>query len=165
MADFGVAETIAIIGAVAAAGTAAGTGIADAKASSDAADDKRNAAAISEAQLKEQAQVERTKRIMEAERVKGRLRVLAAASGFGSKDGSYENLLTNADLEEGLNLKLLDTNLQNQLNRVRSGAAADLNALRNAGNGAIIGSTAGAFSSGLSGYSSGLQIGRSIQGS
>jgi hypothetical protein len=107
------AITAAVTGATAVAGAVEQNQQADKR--DDAA---RNAADTQTAQLRKQAELEATKRVREARAIRGA--ILARDSVAGG------TLLDQVDADLGLNLGILDQNLDNALARVASGLDADL---------------------------------------
>jgi len=146
---------IAIAGAVAASGAAA----QQAKAASDAGDNAKNAAIAQKRQLAEAAKLEKSKAIIQKERVQGRLRVLAAAAGLDTDSGSFETALNQADYENSVNLGIIDQNTRNQYARVQSGYAADMAEVSNRQTAAV----ANLLPAYLGSVNTGLSIGQAIK--
>ena len=120
------AAALAIASAVSAAAAGTAGAAISAKNASDAKDDARNAAKVQAKQLNDQKMAEQARNRMEAEKVKGRLRVLAAASGFSVDGGSYGDLIEQANYETGLNSGVINQNYRNNINRLNSGLSAQL---------------------------------------
>lgn len=79
-------------------------------------------------QLASQAVLERTKRALDLDRARGRLRVLAADAGQ-SLDGSFGLLMDQAVLDSQLNQRIADANYASQGARLQSGLEAQFAAL------------------------------------
>ena len=108
-------------------------------------------------QLQASAAVERQKRIDDAQRLEGRLRVAAGESGIGF-GGTYMALARQGEIDLGTNLAILNANLHNQIANVRSGGQADLTVLQSQIHSVALDS----FSGFLSGAESGLAIGTNL---
>lgn len=122
----GVEAGLAIAAGVASAAATTGGAIYTAKQASDRKDDAKNAAAVQQKQLNEQQAVEQARLRAESEKVKGRLRVMAAASGFAVDGGSYGDLIDQTGYDYGLNSAILNQNYRNTSNRLQSGLQAQL---------------------------------------
>lgn len=106
----------------------------------------RRAAGVELEQLSDSASLERRKRANESQLIRSRLRVLQAESGLGF-EGSFSDLERQTDIDEQVNLAIIDRNLYNARRRTVSQLAASYqNPLL------------AAFSGGLGGYATGLQI-------
>lgn len=153
-----VAEGLAIAAAVASAASATGGAVYSAKRASDQKDDARNAAIVQQKQLKDQQAVEQARLRAESEKVKGRLRVMAAAAGFGAEGGTYEDLINQTDYDYGLNSGIINQNYANTRNRLNSGLTAQLGDYSAQGTGALAGILPGLIGS----LNTGLSINNSL---
>ncbi len=159
MADFGIGETIALVSSLTAAAAGTATATYGAVKANDAAKKASEAAkAKAQAQVRQiadAAQLERKKRELDAERVRGRLAVLGAESGVAGGYNSLEQQV-NTDLND--NLSIIAKNVELQTGRVAAGYNADLTTFNNQRVNPVIASATGA----LSGLSTGLSIGSAI---
>ncbi len=115
---------------------------------------QRKAVGIQNAQLSDQAALERLKSHNQANLIRSRLRVAAGESGIGF-GGTYEALVRQADYDEGLNAEIINRNLMNGIKASNSQLQVgqpQLNPLL------------AAFMGGLQGGQSGLSIGNSVSG-
>lgn len=113
------------------------------------------AGAVQARQVSDAAAVESLKRANEAERIKGRLRVAAAAAGLGVEGGSYGDLIQQDNYDAALNQTILETNRRNEVARVQSGVAANLAGLQSHIQNLILSSVGG----GVQGAQAGIAIG------
>jgi len=118
----------------------------------------RLAGSIQTRQVNDSASLERTKRQNEAERIRGRLRVAAAAAGLGIDGGSYGDLLNQANYDAALNQTILERNRQNEVARIQSGTASNLAQLAGHLQNLVLASVTG----GMQGFSTGMQIGSAV---
>lgn len=114
----------------------------------------KRAAELQRQQVSQAAAIERQKHIDEAQRVTGRIRVAAASADVGL--ASFEGLETQAMIDAGKNIRIIDTNQANAIRRIESGYQADFDRL----NANISNSILQAFMGGMQGYATGLQIGQ-----
>lgn len=149
----GVETGLAIAAGVASAAAATGGAVMSAQASGKAKDSAKHAANVQSQQLKEQQAVEQARLRAESEKVKGRLRVMAAASGFATDGGTYGDLIDQQSFDYGLNSAILDQNYRNTQARLQSGLAAqldDYSAKQTAAYGAILPGLISSLNTGLS---------------
>lgn len=114
------------------------------------------ATAVNLDQLGDQADLERRKQAITASQIRGRLRVLAADSGFATSTPgtSFADLERSAILDDEINRAIIDRNFYNQQQREISQLDVALYQLR-AGS---MNPATSAISGGLSGYATGLQL-------
>lgn len=164
MPDFGIAESIALASVVTAVGAAGTSAYAANQASrrqnrvaKAVQESTARAAEIQSRQLKAAAALEKQKQVAAAERVRGRIRVAAAAAGFEDV-GSYEAFLRQSQYDTALNTTVIDQNLGNTLARVVSGRDAGLAEI----GGRFTSPVLAAFNGGVDGARSGLAIASAI---
>lgn len=104
------------------------------------------------------ADLEMRQRRNEADRIRGLISVSAAERGVGM-GGSVEALQRQADYDQALNEAVIDTNLYYQTKGIEQGYKATTNRLRSQGAMPVVQALLG----GLSGFSTGLQIGNGLQ--
>lgn len=152
-----VTPTLAIgatLAAVSAAGTAAAA-MQRNQAISAAMQSQVKAAKTQQEQLAEAASVERMKTMRTSQQLQGRVRVAAAQAGATS-EGSFEAFDRQAAFDAGLNKAIIDRNLFNQQQAVRSGAQANLASLSGSTQNPFL----AAFGGGVQGMQTGLAIGQ-----
>lgn len=115
------------------------------------------AAGIQQEQLVEQAAVERRRIQNQTQQIEGRLRVAAGESGVGL-GGSMEALGRQAQIDQATNLAILDSNLDNQQQRVQSGLEANLASLSAQTQNPLLAGLVG----GINGLQTGLSIGNAF---
>jgi Ni/Co efflux regulator RcnB len=144
-----------VIAAVAAAAAAKAASDKN-KAIKSAKDEQRKVAAVQEKQVTAQADDERRKLLLRQERVRGATAVAAGATGVDL--GDFSTLIHQSEVDAGLNLDTLDTNLGNSMESIRTSLDASLGSLnaqkQNIGLAALTG--------GIGGFSTGLSIGNSM---
>lgn len=118
----------------------------------------RDAAAVQQKQITEQAAIEQAKNRNRAAQVRGRLRVLAAGAGTGM-GGSTLALLRQADYDEAINEQIIETNARHQNERLRSGLDANLLSLESRVQNVLLSTLSG----GLGGFNTGLSINGAIE--
>jgi len=126
------------------------------RAAGRAASSARLAAQIQSRQVAEAAQLERLKAFREAELVRGRVRVAAAAAGIAPDIGVFNTLLQQEAFDYAINQSIIERNAQNQIASVLSGGAANIAQIRS--------QMQNPFLSGLSGAIQGAQTGLAIGG-
>lgn len=112
-------------------------------------DAAKKAADVQTKQLRDQAQLEASKRSREARLIRGA--ILARDSVAG------DALLNQVDADLGLNLDILGKNLNNSLGRVTSGLDADLASIQ------TVNPLLSSFTGGLQGFGAGVGIGSAFQ--
>lgn len=118
----------------------------------------RRAAGVSEQQVNEAAELEKLKRRRDAERIAGRIRVAAAASGFDTGSGDFITAADQNELDLITDQSIIERNASNQIARIRSGLDADLTQIRSR----MVDPLVAAFGGGLQGGMTGLQIGGAV---
>ena len=98
------------------------------KATSDAMQIAAKNATQQQKAVVAQAQLEKEKRLREAQTIRGKLRVATAESGIGF-GGTVDALNRQLDYDVSKSLGVLEQNKQNQLQSIRSGGQADLASL------------------------------------
>lgn len=122
------ADPFTIALAVASAAAAGGGALANNSAVKRSERAAVKSAQVERNQLASQAVLERTKRALDLDRARGRLRVLAADAGQ-SLDGSFGLLMDQAVLDYQLNQRIADANYASQGARLQSGLEAQFAAL------------------------------------
>lgn len=156
----GEALAAALIIGAASAGATAYTARQQNKAAKRAMLSAQQAAALTGKQVSKSAALEQQKNRIRSQQVIGRLRVAAAESGL-AEDGSFLDLIEQADIDTAINTAVIEENRKNQLLRVQSGLEADFAQLSSR----IVSPILAGFQGGLSGAQSGLAIGGAIGGS
>ena len=126
------------------------------KAANKAIESQNKAASTQTRQINTAAALEAEKRRAEAAKIRALLRVNAADNG--GEGGSFDALINQANQDEALNMSILEANRKNQLAAVLSGAEANLIALSSKLTTPILDSGL----AGISGFSTGLQIGGAV---
>lgn len=116
------------------------------------------AAKVQQKQLSDQVDLERRKLRIEADRVRGALRVQGAESGFETGSGSYAALEHQADVDEALNRRILDINYANEQAAAASNLTLNLDRIMQQGQNLLLAGLTG----GIQGAQTGLQIGRGL---
>jgi len=88
-------------------------------------------------QLNRQADIERMKRVNEADQIRGRLRVAAGAAGVGM-GGSFGALERQSEFDESANLAILEGNREIALRSIESQYSSGITSLRSGFNAAMI---------------------------
>lgn len=139
-------------------GAQAGLGILGANDRNDALgramESQAAAAATQQSQNVQQAALERLKRTRLAHQIEGQIRVATGAAGTG--EFGAETLGRQNTADAALDLSLIDTNLANANNAVRSGFLANVDSLE--------GQTVNPLLAGFMGALQGLQTGLSLGG-
>ena len=149
---------------IAAATTALGVGTSAAGAASQNKAISRSGDSLNRAELQRRQQnvnaadTERTKRLREARQVEGRIRAAAGATGRGV-DGNFAALLRANQFETQTDLNIVDRNLSNTLLNDRTSFEAQRLQLESQQQSPLL----EAFTGGLIGLNTGLQIGGAIQ--
>lgn len=147
-----------LIIAGAAGGMSAFTSFSEAKSregyASAAASAQRKAVGVQNAQLSDQAALERLKAHNHANRIRSTVRVAAGESGIGFS-GTYEALMRQADYDEGLNAEIINRNLMNGIKASNSQLQPSQ---------PVMNPLVSAFAGFLGGAQSGMQIGSGLGG-
>lgn len=114
----------------------------------------QQAAKVQAVQVNKQAKVESLKATVETEKVRGRIRVAAAAAGIPIEGSSYESLLNQSDYNDAFNQSIIEENRKANVARVVSGGQANMAELSSRFQNVLI----AGFQGGLSGLSAGLAI-------
>jgi hypothetical protein len=165
MATFGAIEIPMMIGAaVTLAATAASTTMSVMAASQQnqaiAASMKaqQEATRAQQQQLADQVGMEKEKVRRQTGQIIGRMRVAGGESGLGF-GGSMQALQQQANMDMGMNLQAMDQNYWNQIGAVQSGHRANMAQMQ----GQVQNPLIAGFTGGLTGMSTGLQIGGGIE--
>lgn len=118
----------------------------------------QQAAKVQAVQVNKQAKVESLKATVETEKVRGRIRVAAAAAGIPIEGSSYESLLNQSDYNDAFNQSIIEENRKANVARVVSGGQANMAELSSRFQNVLI----AGFQGGLSGLSAGLAIQNAI---
>ncbi len=153
------AETLLIAGAVASASAAAASAYSQNQAVKRSITSARRAAAVQTNQVNRQALVEAKKKMAEAERTRGRVRVAAAAAGTVVDGSSYETVLNQVELNSAVEQSIIEQNRRDAVARITSGGNAQLADLQSRMQNVGI----SAFNGGLAGLTAGLQINSGLQ--
>jgi len=105
-----------------------------------------------------QTEIEKAKRINEANLIRSRLRVAAGESGLGY-GGTYNAMMRQADYDAGMNVRLLDENLANSFLAIGLGGQAQKASLVPMQASPLLSGITG----GLQGFATGLAIGGAFQ--
>lgn len=115
---------------------------------------QRKAVGVQNAQLSDQAALERLKSHNQANLIRSKLRVAAGESGIGT-GGTYEAMMRQADYDEGINAEIIGRNLMNSI-------AASNSRLQPSQ--PLMNPLLAGFMGFMGGAGSGLQIGSSVGG-
>jgi hypothetical protein len=116
------------------------------------------ATAATQQQVVDQGAIEKRKRIMEAQRIRGVIRASRGEAGIGTSGGTFGALIRQADIDAATNLGILNRNLMNNLASVRAGYHANIASLKAQTQNPLL----SAFIGGLRGASAGLAIGTGL---
>lgn len=159
MADFGLITIPLAIG-TALAGTAMSVMQASAQnaAIQQSMKAQQDATRAQQAQLADQAGLEKEKIRRQTGQVIGRLRVAGGEAGLGF-GGTMDALQQQANMDMGMNLSAMDQGYWNQIGALHSNHRASMAQMRGQAQNPLL----SGFMGGLSGLSTGLQIGGAIE--
>lgn len=146
-------ETALVLGAVSAA-TAAGAAQQQNQKVKAAKEANTASVRVQARQLEDQAKVEQSRRIRQAEAVRGRVMALAAERGLTGESGSILAELRQATGDESVDLGLIEQNLRSRILSLSSAGNANLTELGTRQQSSLNAGIAG----GVGGFSTGLSI-------